>query len=136
MNQDDVLRVRNDSEIHGAIINGEIWYNLISIKRNVKLVNDALLIFERLDQKPALSQFKDLPCKDQNEISKRELEALKEWFNKNIKQTLPVILSYSMSKQILLKLQKALNAGIPIIVTSGIDTDHSHILIEKELFGL
>ena len=133
--QDDVLRVRDDNEIHGAIIHKENRYELTSVERDVKFVDDAVLTFT-LGEKYTIQRFEKLTPIDYSKIPDMELTVLRAWFDRHIKEMLPTMLSYAMSKENLLKLKDAVQRGVPIIIKSGVDTDHSHILVEKELFGL
>jgi hypothetical protein len=136
MGQDDVLRVRHDTEIHGAIFEGENRYELVRVERDVQFVDDAKLTFVLSKEEYILPKFDKLKPIDYKKIPKAEKEVLRKWFNKNISQMLPAILSYSTSEENLSRLQEAVKEGVPIIITSGVDTDHSHILMKKELFGL
>ena len=136
MSQDDVLRVRADNEVHGAILDKEDRYELEEVKRNVKFVDDAELTFVISEKEYILPEINKLEPINYKKVPKEELKVLRKWFDKNINQILPTILSFAISEENLSRLQEAVEEGIPIIITSGVDTDHSHILMNKELFGL
>lgn len=134
-NQDNVLRIRDDNEIHGAILSGENRFELTSVKRNVKFIDDAFLTFT-LNKNYTFQKFEKLPPIDYNKVQKNELEKLRKWFDKNMVDLLPMILAYSTSEENLLKIKNAITENVSIFIVSGEDTDHSHLLIDKELFGL